>query len=82
MDINRLIKSININGITHLVLNKVDVLEKIGVHALYDEEKTLNFDDGEDMRAYILGRLEQPNLLRELQEVYFSGNKNNLNMPS
>ena len=82
LDIDRLIKSININGITHLVLNKVDVLEKIGVHALYDQEKTLKFDDGEDMRAYILGRLEKPQLLHELQEVFFSGNKNNLNMPS
>ena len=74
--------AININGITHLVLNKVDVLEKIGVHALYDQERELKFDDGDDMRAYILGRLEKPQLLNELQEVYFSGNKNNLNMPS
>jgi hypothetical protein len=52
------------------------------VHALYDQERELKFDDGSDMRAYILGRLEKPQLLRELQEIYFSGNKNNLNMPS
>ena len=82
LNINRLIKSININGVTHLVLNKVDVLEKLGVHALYDQERTLKFDDGDDMRAYILGRLEAPDILSELQQVYFSGNKNNLNMPS
>ena len=82
LDIDRLIKSININGITHLVLNKVDVLEKLGRFAIYDDQDICNFDDGEDMRAYILGRLEKPDLLNELQKVYFSGNKNNLNMPS
>jgi len=82
LDIDRLIKSININGITHLVLNKVDVLEKLGRFAIYDNQDICNFDDGEDMRAYILGRLEKPDLLNELQKVYFSGNKNNLNMPS
>ena len=78
LDIDRLIKSININGITHLVLNKVDVLEKLNRHAVYDNKEIYNFDDGDDMRAYIMGRLETPELLQELQEIYFSGNKNNL----
>jgi adenylosuccinate synthase len=35
MDLNFLLKSININGVTHLVFNKVDVLEDIGRFALY-----------------------------------------------
>jgi len=82
LDVDRLIKSININGITHLVLNKVDVLEKLGHFAIYDEQEVHRFEEGADMRAYILGRLDKPELLHELEEVYFSGNKNNINMPS
>jgi len=78
LDVDRLIKSININGITHLVLNKVDVLEVLGRHSIYDRKKLYNFDDGDDMRAYILGRLGTPDILQELKEVYFSGNKNNI----
>ena len=74
-----MIKSINVNGITHLVLNKVDVLKKLGHHAVYDNKKIYNFDDISDMCAYIMGRLETPDLLQELQQVYFSGNKNNIN---
>ena len=79
LDVNRLIKSININGITHLVLNKVDVLEKLKRFAVYDNEKIHNFDDCDDMRAYIMGRLDAPDLLQDLEEIYFSGNKDNIN---
>ena len=33
----------------------------------------------DDMRAYIMGRLDTPYLLKDLEEIYFSGNKNNIN---
>ncbi len=81
LDINQLKKSIDVNGVTHLVLNKVDVLEKLNYFSVYNNNKIENFDDGKDMRAYILECLETPDLLQNLQQVYFSGNKNNINMP-
>jgi adenylosuccinate synthase len=80
LDVDRLIKSININGITHLVLNKVDVLEKLNRFAVYDSQKIHNFDDCDDMCTYIMGRLDDDgDLLQDLKEIYFSGNKNNIN---
>ena len=79
LDVDRLIKSININGITHLVLNKVDVLETLDQFALYDSNEVCNFVDINDMRTYILKRLDKPDLLQNLEKVYFSGNKDSIN---
>jgi adenylosuccinate synthase len=80
LDVNRLIKSININGITHLVLNKVDVLEKLRIIFQFMIMKKLqNFDDGERYACLYYGKIRNSRILQELQEIYFSGNKNNLN---
>ena len=37
LDFKLLIKAININGVTDLIINKLDVLEKIGRFSFYDE---------------------------------------------
>ncbi len=54
-------------------------MENLDRFAVYDNKEIYNFDDIDDMRAYIMGRLETPELLQDLQEIYFSGNKNNIN---
>jgi adenylosuccinate synthase len=46
MNLNFLTKAININGITHLVFNKVDVLEELGRFALYQNGQKKEFVSG------------------------------------
>jgi len=41
LDIRELIKAININGVTDLIINKVDVLEETGVFKYINHDKTI-----------------------------------------
>ena len=64
IDLNFLKKAIKINGVTHLVVNKVDVLEKVGQWALFDNTTKKHFDSGGDfedflMRSVVPDRLHQ-----------------------
>ena len=53
MDVNFLKKAIDINGVTHLVFNKVDVLEEVSRFALYDRGQKKQFYCSNDMETYI-----------------------------
>ena len=54
MNLDELLKAMNINGVTHVVLNKTDVLEEVKEWKLYHMGKTLNFTDGDHMQEYIM----------------------------
>lgn len=43
INLNTLIKAVNINGVTDLIVNKVDVLEEAGVFKLYYNSELLEF---------------------------------------
>ena len=75
MNINFLKKAIAINGITHLVFNKVDVLEKVEQAALYDNGILKRFDTVEDM-CDVLTENIYPTVFDSsncyVQEIFFS----------
>jgi len=71
MDLNFLKKAININGVTHLVFNKVDVLEDVGEFALYENGITKHFDSTGDMCEVIRANVYQ-NKQKHIKEVFFS----------
>jgi len=48
VNINTLIMAININGVTDLIVNKVDVLEKVGVFKYYYNEELIEFKSFDD----------------------------------
>ena len=75
LDLDALNKSININGATHMVLNKTDVLEKVSQWKLRHKGKLKNFKNQNDMFSYILKNTKFKN---NESNVYFSGNKNNI----
>ena len=68
-------RAININGVTHIVLNKTDVLEDVKQWKLYHRDEVLTFKDGSRMYAYINENLSPPNMKARPTEVIFSGNK-------
>tara|TARA_R110002110_G_scaffold178452_9_gene383525 strand:+ start:2036 stop:3025 length:990 start_codon:yes stop_codon:yes gene_type:complete len=57
MDYNMLEKAARINGVNKLVFNKVDILEEVNVWKLINNNKTMEFDRGEDMRDWVTTRL-------------------------
>ena len=68
-------KASKINGVTDLVINKVDVLEELGELCLYDEDDKLSFNCSTSMQRWISQKaLEIPTI----KNVTFSGNKNTI----
>ena len=79
LDLDQLKKSIRVNGVTHLVLNKVDVLEQLDKFVVYCDGTELKFRTLENMKKFIMSDLvEYKNSNNTISEVYFSGNKENI----
>jgi adenylosuccinate synthase len=72
LDLDMLEKASRINGVTKLVMNKVDVLEEVQFWKLYEGINAMEFSQGD----YMLGYIEKffQNINPDL-EVLFSGNK-------
>ena len=58
MNLNFLQKAININGATHVVFNKMDVLENVGHFAVNENGFLKRFIDAKHMEEYIRERLD------------------------
>jgi adenylosuccinate synthase len=66
-DIDDLIKSCNINGVTHLIVNKMDILEEVGEFKLIKNKKELNFVDKEFYKIYFENEIKTNcGLIREI----------------
>ena len=59
MDFNLLSKAIRVNGVNKLVLNKVDVLRKLGEWKLVKDEELVDFEHEDLMKAWIVENLDQ-----------------------
>ena len=59
MNLNFLQKAININGATHVVFNKMDVLENVGHFAINENSTLKRFIDATHMEEYIRQRLDK-----------------------
>ena len=70
MNLNFLTKAIDINGITHLVFNKVDVLEELGRFALYQNGQKKEFDNVFSMEEFVDASVSQT--AQFIKEIHFS----------
>ena len=73
MDMQLLERAININGVTHLVFNKVDVLRAVQRWAVIDNGKVITFRTEKAMKDFILKRLRRLGLSRN--RIFFSESK-------
>jgi adenylosuccinate synthase len=55
LDLNMLIKAININGVTNLIINKLDVLNDVNRHSLYHNNQPIDFINDDGYIRYIKG---------------------------
>jgi len=70
MDWKLIDKAIKVNGVTHIVFNKMDVLREVGSWKAILTEKTQNFDSESDFQDFVRQNLSETGIT-----VYFSGDK-------
>ena len=76
LNLKRLFKSIYINGVTDLIINKCDILEQLGVFKLIDlNEELVTFTTFEEMKKYVQSKIET---IPFIDRVIFSYSKNDV----
>ncbi len=73
MNMQTLERAIRINGVTHVVFNKVDVLRTVGEWAVYDQDKKVEFKSGDEMKEFVTKRLKDLGISES--QIYFSESK-------
>ena len=73
MNMQTLERAIRINGVTHIVFNKVDVLRAVGQWTAYDGDRKIEFENGKEMQDFITGRLKKLGIAEE--NIFFSESK-------
>ncbi len=73
MNMQTLERAINMNGVTHLVFNKVDVLRAVGQWAVIDGKKVVKFKGEKEMKDFVVKRLAPLGLKKN--RIYFSESK-------
>lgn len=61
LDLDIVKKAININGVNHLIINKLDVIEQIGVYKLFYKETLMKFSNSDDFCYFIIDELSNQN---------------------
>ena len=73
MNMQTLERAIRMNGVTHIVFSKTDVLRDVGAWAVIDNKKAVNFKSEKAMQDFILKRLKSFGIPKT--KVYFSDSK-------
>ena len=76
LDFDMLKMAARINGVSKMVVNKVDILEEIGVWRAFNGPHMLEFGSKDDMEFWIQSKLNIE--VDEEMEVIFSGNKEDI----
>jgi adenylosuccinate synthase len=76
LNLNRLIDAIKISGVTKLIINKCDILEKIHTYKLFQNNNLYKFNTFQSMQFFIKNQLNHT--LDEPIEIIFSGNKESI----
>lgn len=73
MDMQNLARAIQMNGVTHIVFNKTDVLRTVGQWAVIDNGKPVTFKNEKDMQKFVVKQLQELGIPRK--RIYFSSSK-------
>lgn len=71
MNLDDMEKSLRLNDVTKLVINKMDVLRQVDTWAVIHGGKTIEFGTEAEIRKYLKNNLE-------VKEIYFSDNKHRI----
>ena len=77
LNVDKLIKSINISGTTHVIISKTDILFDLKLFKIIHENKTVTFNTLKEMEAYILNIIMKE--CRFVKKILFSNNVETVN---
>lgn len=72
LNLDKLIEAVKIGGATHLVINKCDILQEIGVFCLRYDNTLIQFENLQEMQNFISDTLHKK--CADIKHVYFSSN--------
>ena len=75
MNVQDLLKAVRMNGVTDIVFNKMDVLQKIGQWKFYNGNELMQFDTEHEVKSWLTSHLS---LSPTVSNIYFSGNKDRI----
>lgn len=73
LNLNKLIDAIKISGVTKLIINKCDIIEKIHTYKLFQNNNLYKFNTLQAMKSFIIAQLKHA--LNEDLKIIFSGSK-------
>ena len=73
LDVSIVERAVRMNGVTHLVFNKVDVLREVGQWAILDKGKRRHFKSEREMKAFLVKRFRAIGIPRS--RLFFSESK-------
>ncbi len=73
---NLMEKAIRLNGVTHIVLSKIDVLRTVGKWAAIENDQTIIFAGEPEMKSWLTERLTKLGIVSE--NIYFSESKDKI----
>jgi adenylosuccinate synthase len=76
MNLDTLIKASRINGVTHVVINKLDILTDVNAWAVIEKGKTKTFKNEKLFVAYVTNVLTSIGLARK--NIFFSKHKDRI----
>ena len=77
LNLDRLIKSVKVNGVNRLVINKMDVMRQLGRWTLISDGKEVNFKTENDLKMFLRQKLSGPDIANPAL-LYFSDNKHSI----
>lgn len=76
LDLNELIKAIRMNGVKHIIINKIDILDQVGIWKLYNMDNILvSFESSKEFKTYVLNSLKKET---GITDIIFSTNPYNI----
>ena len=76
MNMQTLERAIRMNGVTHVVFNKIDVLREVGEWAVIDEDLVVHFETEKKMQDFVVKRLKHLGIPRN--RIFFSESKDKI----
>lgn len=70
IDMELMEKAAYMNGVTHLVINKMDILDELGVWKVREGKRVRAFNDAKAFRAYLTQRMTRRGM--PVQKIFFS----------
>tara|TARA_A100001011_G_scaffold287871_1_gene298864 strand:- start:4166 stop:5182 length:1017 start_codon:yes stop_codon:yes gene_type:complete len=71
LDLNMLVKSINIAGATHIIISKCDIMKELDIYKLFYNDERISFNSMSDMQNFITNTIKSScSLVKQIRFSY------------